>query len=743
MSTPPFARRFASPWLFNLTQGSVNAVAWMAVMLTLGLLAFSPLRGYGGAALGVSAAFATVVAGGAVYAAFGSTPCPVSSASSATALILAALMTRLLADPALDLSGPGGVAAVLACTAASVVLMGLLQIAGGLLGVGTVALYVPQPVLAGFMNGVALLILVAQLPPLLGLPPLAHLGLAEALASAQPLALLLGLATAAVVWVVNRRHPHAPAALVGLLAGCGAYLLLTPVVGTAAFGSALGELPQGLVRPDALGPLTAETTRALLSRHASEVVQTAAVMAVIGSLESLLAAIGIDRLTHTRHDSRRELLALGAGNIASGLCGGLPLVLSRARSMLLLEAGARGRWPIFVSVVAFALLLALGSPVLQLLPRAVLAGIMLTIALALVDHWTRQLLRQWWHGLKDGNTPVALRNSLLLVATVCLVTVWFGFVAAVLTGLLLSMLLFIFRMNRGLVRSRRTAASRGSRRIYGATQEALLQTCRERIAVLELEGALFFGSAERLARETDALPPDCRCLVLDFKRIGSIDESGAVTLQSLQRRLALRGVPLLLAAVSEANVLGNSLRAYGCFLESPRNDWLPDLDRALEAAEALLLADAGLPPPTAALALSEAPLLQGLSPAQSAAVQARMPVQSLRAGEPVFRQGDPGDRLYVLIAGSISIVRTDTVPTQRYVSFSAGMVFGETAMLDGGGRTADAVADTEALVHALSLADFDTLSTADPALGAQLSRNIALHLSVRLRSAGAAWQAAG
>lgn len=743
MSNPLFARPSAPSWLFHLTQGSVNAVAWTAVMLTLGLLAFSPLRGHGSATLGVSAAFATVVAGGAVYACLGSTPSPVSSASSATALILAGLLAQLLADPLLHLDSAGGLAAVLACTAASVVLMGLLQIAAGLLGVGAVALYVPQPVLAGFMNGVAVLILVAQVPPLLGLPPLSRLGLSDTVALAQPWALLLGLATAAVVWFVNRRHPHAPAALVGLLAGCALYALLAPALGSAAFGSVLGELPQGLVRPDALVPLGDAPARALLLRHGADVLQTAAVMAVIGSLESLLAAVGVDRLTHTRHDSRRELLALGAGNVACGLCGGLPLVLSRGRSVLLLEAGARGRQPIFVSVVVFALLLAVGSPLLERLPRAVLAGIMLTIALALVDHWTRQLIRQWWRGLRSGDTPAALRNSLLMVAAVCAATVWLGFLAAVLTGLLLAMVLFIVRMNRTLVRGRGTGLSRPSRRIYAAAQEAVLQTSRARITVLELEGALFFGSAERLAREADALPDDCRCLVLDFKRIGSIDESGAVTLQSLQHRLAQRGVPLLLAAVSEGNALGRSLRHAGCFLETPRSDWHPDLDRAVEAGEALLLADARLPPPTAARPLAEASLLHGLDTAQCAEVCARMPSRRLQAGEFVFRQGDDGDRLYVLGAGSISIVRADTVPTQRYVSFSSGMVFGETAMLDGDGRSADAVADTDAVVHELTRADFDDLSAADPALAATLSRNLALHLSQRLRSAGAAWQAAG
>jgi SulP family sulfate permease len=113
--------------------------------------------------------------------------------------------------------------------------------------------------------------------------------------------------------------------------------------------------------------------------------------------------------------------------------------------------------------------------------------------------------------------------------------------------------------------------------------------------------------------------------------------------------------------------------------------------------------------------------------------------------ELLFRQNDPGDCVYVLTRGSITVSSAgdDQHLVQRYVSFSPGMMLGETAMLDGQGRTADAIADAESVVHALSRDALERLQDDDPALAARLLRNIALHLSERLRHAAAAWRAAG
>ncbi len=736
-----------------LLAGAVNALTALVVVLSLGVVASAAL-GAAAAQWGVKAAFVAAIAGGLVYALLGTTASPAGGPSLATTVIFAALVAQVGHDPLLDLATPQGLLAWAAVLASAVVLMGLLQIGFGLAGLGWLARFVPQPVLARFMNGVALLILIGQIRPLLGLPAAAALTDAGAWSHSQPWALAIGLATTTGVWLWASKSGsksipgwrRVPAPLIGLVTGITLYFALSRLMPGARFGSMVGGLPQGWVVPDALVPLGDPAARELWQRHAGAILLAAAVLALIGALESLFAAIAIDQVTSSRHDSRRELMALGAANIASGLCGGLPLSLMRARSVALIDGGAAGRRAVVAAALTFALMYAVGGALLAHLPKAVLAGIVVTVAVALSDRWTRQLLRQW----RAGERSPEIRLSLAVVAVVCAVTVASGFVAGVAAGVLLSMLVFIRSVNRSLLRDRFGADQRPSRRIYRPEQEAALSGVRQRVAVFELEGALFFGSTARLTNECDTLASNCRCLVLDLRRTSTIDESGAMALQQLSVRLKQRGIMMLMAGVVAENRHGQSLRAFGCFRDEPRDDWWPDADRAIEAAERLLLAEAGVTHPQAGVPLTECALLRGLDAAQCAVVLEWLQEIRLGAGELLFSEGDPGDGLYVLTEGSISIVAagavgatgaTGVIRGQRFVSFSPGMMFGETAMLDGSGRTADAVADTAAVVHSLNKLAFERLSAADPKLGQRLALNIATHLAERLRSAASAWRA--
>jgi SulP family sulfate permease len=122
-------------------------------------------------------------------------------------------------------------------------------------------------------------------------------------------------------------------------------------------------------------------------RHAGDVLTTALVLALISSLETVLGALSIDQQVNARHDAGRELVAVGVSNLVAGLFGGLPLVLLRARALATLRAGGTGRGAALAGTAFFGVLYFCG-PALALLPKAVLAGIMLVIAFGLVDRWT-------------------------------------------------------------------------------------------------------------------------------------------------------------------------------------------------------------------------------------------------------------------------------------------------------------------------------------------------------------------
>ena len=545
-------------WHKEILAGAVASIATLAVVLTLGLLSFAPLGGQA-SSLGITAAFVSVVLGGVAYGLLGRSAMPVSGPSSATALIFAALAAQLVRDAHLSATGPTDLGAVISVLSATVVLMGAIQVAVGLAGLGKLAKFVPQPVLAGFMNGVAVLIVVSQLPPLLGVASL-DLRAGTLLERVQPFAVVLGLWTVTITAVAGRRWPTLPAPLIGLAAGLSLYAVVRALFPNVALGEVIGPLPDTIPSPAAVERLLTPPIAAFAWRHAGDVVTTALVLALISSLETVLGALSIDQLVNARHDAGRELVAVGASNMVTGLFGGLPLVLLRARALATLRAGGTGRGAALAGTAFFAVLYLCG-PALALLPKAVLAGIMIVIAFSLVDRWTHQLVKQ----VSAGERSVDVKQSLLVVAVVCAVTIWQGFVIGVGVGVLASLVVFIRSMNRSLVRARFNAAARPSRRVYPEGQEQFLADARRSIEIRELEGALFFGSADRLAVEADTLDASCRYFVLDFKRVSTIDESGAVLLQQLSMRLRRRGISLLMAGVSERNRHGLRLRAFGCF----------------------------------------------------------------------------------------------------------------------------------------------------------------------------------
>jgi MFS superfamily sulfate permease-like transporter/CRP-like cAMP-binding protein len=718
-------RRHA-PWPAEVLGGCVGSVVMLAVVLTIGLLGYAPL-GDAAAPLGLAAAFVTVTVGGVVFALFSRSAMPVAGPSSATALIFASAIAPLVHDPAVSAAGSSGIALVLAAGGTIVVSMGVMQIVFARLGLGRIAQFVPQPVLAGFMNGVAVLIFLSQLPALLGLQP------GAGLSGFHAGTLAVGLSTAACTWLVAWRWPRSPAQLIGLGFGLALYAGLHLQWPTMALGPTLGSLPGSVPMPDLPQRLADAGVAAFVLRHGLDVLTGGVVLALIGSLESVLSGLAIDQQLDASHDAGHDLMLMGMSNIVVGLFYGLPVVLLRARALATLHAGGVGRRAAFVGALAFGVMYGVLGPLLAMLPKTVLAGIMLTVALALVDRWTRQLIDQW----RSGERSTDVRQTLAIVAFVCVVTVWRGFAVGVAAGIVVTLVVFVRSMNRSLVRSRYTAAAEPSRRVYPPAQEAFLRDARSRIVVLELEGALFFGSAERLARELDSIGGEAGFVVLDLRGVGTIDASGAMLLQQSSVGLGRRGLTLLLAGVTAEHPHGRRLRAFGCFRDARRDDWFADLDRAVEAAEQQLLAEAGLALGDTAIAPQHSSLFVGLDAAQCAAVLAHMRPRRLAKGEALFKEGDPADGLFVLTRGSIT-VEAGSGPAhrrQRFVSFSAGLMLGETAMLDGGGRSAGATADAQAELYQLTQQGLDAIGREQPALASQLYRNIAIHLSGRLRRA--------
>ncbi|MBX3635240.1 MAG: SLC26A/SulP transporter family protein [Rubrivivax sp.] len=741
--------RPAPGWGGELRGGLNATVAMLPFVLVYGAIAFAAL-GPAGAAAGLAASLASVAGGGLLMALLGrATPLPAAAPSVSSCLILGAAVTGWVHPqrlPAHELA---------ALVGATVAAAGLGYLVLGALRVGSLVAQVPRPVLAGFVNGIALLIAWSQLPALLGL---AHDALRRegpaAWAHWQAAPLVVGVATAGLMVAVRSRWPRAPAALLALLAATAAVVavqallpgMLPPL---SVVGALVPELP-GFVLGEAVSPLR---------RHAGEVFATAALLALVGTLESVLNLAAVEQQLRTRSDPNRTLLALGACNLVLGTVGALPVVYLRLRALATRAGGGRSARALVAGSLMTGAVVLLAAPLGAWLPQAVLAGIVLVLAWSLVDAWSLGLLQrertgggslpaQRGEAVDAGDVPsgaavrIGRRLSLAVTAIVCVVTLVWGFVAGVALGLLLSFALLVHSLRRSLVRSRSDGAQQPSRRVYPPDLEAALARARPGIDVIELEGTLFFGNAERLRQEVERAPDGAAprwAVVLDLRRVSTIDASAAVALAALHDELDAAGVALLLAGVTPGNRHGVVLAAHGA---PTGGAWRthPDTDLAVEAAERIALERAGLPTGGQAVPLQRTTLFEGLGAADAARLSGLMPARSLAAGEALFRQGDPGDALYLLVDGSITV--RDARSGQRFVSFSPGMCLGETAVLDGRGRTADAVADRPSTVHRLATADLAKLLDEAPALAARVHGNLARHLAARLRDAAAAWRRA-
>jgi hypothetical protein len=523
----------------------------------------------------------------------------------------------------------------------------------------------------------------------------------------------------------------------------------------APLGTMVGAVHASLPLGSALMPWWDDPASAFVARHASSVALTALLLGLVGALESVLSVVAIEQGSGRRIAADRELAASGLANLIGGLAGALPVVMLRAGAVALQRAGGRGAASSLAAAATVAAVFLLAGPALAWVPQALLAGVMLVVGWTLVDGWSVRMAARWWRGLRDGTLPENddTLAGLAVMAVVCALTVSMGVAAGVAIGVALSLVVFVRRINRTLVREQLSGMARPSRRIYPGAVEARLLGLRPRIALLELEGALFFGSGAQLPERAENLAPPVRFVIFDLRRVGTVDESGAMLLHEVSQRLARRGQELMLAGVVAGGAAARALAAFGPWAADAALRCFADADQAMEAAEGTLLAEAAhddaalaaLLATDAELPLAACSLVRGLSAREIRLVRAAMQRRELRAGDVVFRQGDEAEALYVVTRGSVSAVvvsRGAVSRTQRFASLGPGTMFGEMALLDQAGRSADAVADSDTCLLVLPRENLEQLLREQPELAAKLYRNIAAHLGERLRVASTAWHAA-
>jgi SulP family sulfate permease len=320
------------------------------------------------------------------------------------------------------------------------------------------------------------------------------------------------------------------------------------------------------------------------------------------------------------------------------------------------------------------------------------------------------------------------------VAALILLT---NLVTAVAAGIAVSVLLFLFRVSRTVVYRRYACDQVHSRKARDRQTMALLAEKGGRIVVLDLEGPIFFGSADRLAEEIESIPAHkYDCLILDFRRVTDLDTSGARFLVQAAQELEQSSKTLLLCHVQSRRRLLRIVESTGLAQATGARQLFPDADQAIEWAEDRLLERLGAPTGRPeSLRLEELALCRGFDQADLDTVRALLEVRTYRQGEQILGQGETGREMYIVSRGAAS-VRLDVEKGRRdirIVTFAAGTVFGELALLDAEARVASVKADTDVECYVLSQAAFDAIIGHSPLTAIKLTKNLALELASRLR----------
>jgi CRP-like cAMP-binding protein/ABC-type transporter Mla MlaB component len=297
-------------------------------------------------------------------------------------------------------------------------------------------------------------------------------------------------------------------------------------------------------------------------------------------------------------------------------------------------------------------------------------------------------------------------------------------------------------MSRTVVRRAYHLDEVQSRRARDPASMKVIARDGHRVLVLELEGPLFFGTAEKLVQFTDAvIDGEVNCLVLDLARVNEIDSTGAAILIELNDRLVTEGCELVIAGHAGRDAVAEQLRDLGVLATVTTHRIFDDLDHTMEWTEdRLILAETGAIASPAEFPLDRLDMFAGLDAGEIAQIAPRLARRACKRGDVLLREGAASRELYIIAKGAASayLRLPDARRPTRLITFTTGTVFGELALLDEETRSATVQADEFMVCYVLSQDDFTAIAREHPGVAIKLLANLGRELSGRLRRANRA-----
>lgn len=440
--------------------------------------------------------------------------------------IASGFFASLFGGTRVQVSGPTGpmtvvMAAVVASHANSlpeaftiVMVGGLLQMLFGILRVGRYVAYTPVSVVSGFMTGVGVIIMIIQTLPFIGLPGSTEgvLGTLQTLSTMQLSTIdirAFGFAFVALVLLIywpQRISKIVPSPLGVLLIGTIASALLVP--GLPVIGAVPSALPSLIVPTLPIDKI-------------AQILQPAFILALLGSIDSLLTSLVADSLTKTQHDSDKELVGQGIGNIVAGLLGGIPGAGATMRTVVNIRAG--GCTPISGLLHAILLLgLALGlGPVVAYVPNAILAAILMKVGWDIVD---------WGYWKRIRRVP---REKAVVMLVTFGLTVFVDLITAVAVGIILASFVNSRWLAIEQLKGLKQFSNTDEPDLLTLEEKSLLHDVGERVLITLLEGSFSYASSRELARRDNQGVAAWDVVIYDFSKSGYLDPSAALAIDEM------------------------------------------------------------------------------------------------------------------------------------------------------------------------------------------------------------------
>ncbi|MEB3161446.1 MAG: SulP family inorganic anion transporter [Synechocystis sp.] len=493
---------------FRNVQGDIFGGLTAAVIALPMALAFGIASG-----AGATAGLWGAVIVGFFAALFGGTPTLISEPTGPMTVVQTAIIASLVAtDPENGLA-----------MAFTVVMMaGLLQIAFGFLKLGKYITMMPYTVISGFMSGIGIILVILQLAPFLGQasPKGGVIGtlraLPELLTNVQPIETLLALLTVGIIWFMpSKLKKYAPPQLVALIVGT----VLSLVVFADVDIRRIGEIQAGLPALQ-LPVFQADQFRVMAV--------DAVVLAMLGCIDALLTSVVADSLTRTEHDSNKELIGQGIGNLMSGLFGGLGGAGATMGTVVNIQSGGRTALSGLTRAMVLLVVILGAAKLAATIPLAVLAGIAFKVGIDIID----------WGFLKRAH-HVSIKGALIMYGVIAL-TVLVDLIAAVGIGVFVANVLTIDKMSALQSESVKTITDADDEILLSPTEKRWMDEANGRVLLFQLSGPMIFGVAKAISREHNAIQ-ECAAIIFDVSEVPHLGVTASLALENAIEEAAEKG----------------------------------------------------------------------------------------------------------------------------------------------------------------------------------------------------------